>query len=57
MLAVVYSLVIDGQLGADNVLRVKAALDAALAGAFPDRQSWGNDAAELDSIPPAVPLA
>lgn len=57
MLAVVYSLVIDGQLGADNLLRVKSVLDGALRQAFPDRETWGNEAAELDAIPPAAPLA
>lgn len=57
MLAIVYSLVIDGQLGADNMLRVKAALDKALASSFPDRDSWGNEAVELDAVPPAAPLA
>lgn len=56
MLTVVYSLVLDGQLGADNLLRVKGVLDKALAQAFPDRETWGNDAEELDAIPPAARL-
>lgn len=53
MLSVVYSLVIDG----DNLLGQRALLDKALAGAFPDRETWGNEAAEFDGIPPAAPLA
>lgn len=53
-LDVAYTYLVDGMNGMVNAQEVRDKVDEAMAKAFVDRDTWGNDVSDLETVTPAA---